>query len=128
MITRRGLLTGTMAATFGLSAAGGARAQAYPSKPIKVILPYTAGSPNDVIARVIGPVAVVAAWAVRRRRQPAGRRHRHRTESRHELGARRLHAALHQHTDSRDCAACEQGLHLRPGQRLRTDRGGGEHV
>src|SRR5262245_3096034 len=56
MITRRGLLTGTIAATFGLSAAGRARAQAYPSKPIKVILPYTAGSPNDVIARVIGPV------------------------------------------------------------------------
>jgi tripartite-type tricarboxylate transporter receptor subunit TctC len=43
-----------MAAAFGLSAAG--RAEAYPSKPIKVILPYTAGSPNDVIARVIGPV------------------------------------------------------------------------
>src|SRR5262249_48730199 len=56
MSTRRGLRTGTMAATFGLSAAGGARAQAYPSKSIKVILPYTAGSPNDVIARVIGPV------------------------------------------------------------------------
>src|SRR5262245_249837 len=54
MITRRGLLTGTMAATFGLSAA--ARAEGCPSKPIKVILPYTPGSPKDVMARVIGPV------------------------------------------------------------------------
>ena len=56
MITRRGLLTGTMAAGFGLSTAGAARSQTYPVKPIKAILPYTAGSPNDVIARLIGPV------------------------------------------------------------------------
>jgi tripartite-type tricarboxylate transporter receptor subunit TctC len=56
MITRRGLLTGTMAAGVGLSAGGLALAQSYPSKPIKAILPYTAGSPNDVFARLIGPV------------------------------------------------------------------------
>jgi len=54
MLTRRGLLTGTIGV--GLSAAGLARAQSYPSKPIKMILAYTAGSPNDVIARLIGPV------------------------------------------------------------------------
>jgi tripartite-type tricarboxylate transporter receptor subunit TctC len=54
MITRRGLLTGTMAA--GLAGPRIAQAQAYPHKPIKAILPYTAGSPNDIIARVIGSV------------------------------------------------------------------------
>src|SRR5216683_5149335 len=32
-----------------------ARAQSYPNKLIKIILPYTAGSPNDVIARFIAP-------------------------------------------------------------------------
>jgi tripartite-type tricarboxylate transporter receptor subunit TctC len=32
-----------------------ARAQGYPNKLIKIILPYTAGSPNDVIARFIAP-------------------------------------------------------------------------
>jgi tripartite-type tricarboxylate transporter receptor subunit TctC len=31
------------------------RAQSYPHKPIKLILPYTAGSPNDVIARLVTP-------------------------------------------------------------------------
>jgi tripartite-type tricarboxylate transporter receptor subunit TctC len=31
------------------------RAQSYPIKPIKLILPYTAGSPNDVIARLVTP-------------------------------------------------------------------------
>ena len=32
-----------------------ASAQDYPNKPIKLILPYTAGSPNDVIARLVTP-------------------------------------------------------------------------
>ena len=32
-----------------------ARAQSYPNKLIKVILPYTAGSPNDVMARIALP-------------------------------------------------------------------------
>jgi tripartite-type tricarboxylate transporter receptor subunit TctC len=32
-----------------------ARAQTYPNKLIKVILPYTAGSPNDVMARIALP-------------------------------------------------------------------------
>jgi tripartite-type tricarboxylate transporter receptor subunit TctC len=32
-----------------------ARAQTYPSKLIKMILPYTAGSPNDVLARLVTP-------------------------------------------------------------------------
>src|SRR5215467_13500156 len=31
----------------------GAAAQAYPSKPIKMIVPYTPGSPVDVLARVV---------------------------------------------------------------------------
>jgi tripartite-type tricarboxylate transporter receptor subunit TctC len=57
MITRRRLLTGTIATSLGATVLSNpARAQAFPSKPIKVILPYTAGSPNDVIARLIGPV------------------------------------------------------------------------
>jgi tripartite-type tricarboxylate transporter receptor subunit TctC len=56
MITKRHFLSGTIAAGFGFAATGIARAQSYPSKPIKVVLPYTPGSPNDVVARVIAPV------------------------------------------------------------------------
>jgi tripartite-type tricarboxylate transporter receptor subunit TctC len=45
-----------MAAGFGLRAPGFAHAQSYPHKAIKVVLPYTAGSPNDVVARLIAPI------------------------------------------------------------------------
>ena len=60
MITKRRLLTGVAAAGFGLGVGAMARGQTftetYPAKPIKLILPYTAGSPVDVIARLIVPV------------------------------------------------------------------------
>src|SRR5215470_12996654 len=32
-----------------------AQAQSYPTRPIKLVLPYTAGSPNDVLARLVAP-------------------------------------------------------------------------
>src|SRR6266478_2204464 len=52
MITRR-----TVAAALGTIVVARAHAQpSYPDRPIKVILPYTAGSPNDVSARVIAPI------------------------------------------------------------------------
>src|SRR5262249_4926157 len=39
----------------GLAAIDLAHADPFPSKPIKLILPYTAGSPNDVLARLVVP-------------------------------------------------------------------------
>jgi tripartite-type tricarboxylate transporter receptor subunit TctC len=56
MITRRCLLAGTAAAGSGFVAPRLARAQSYPGRPIRAILPYTPGSPNDVLARIIAPV------------------------------------------------------------------------
>ncbi len=35
--------------------ASGALAQAYPSQPIKVIVPFTPGTGMDIIARTVGP-------------------------------------------------------------------------
>src|SRR5512133_3835399 len=54
-VTRRSLLS----VTAGLAAAviGSSRAQScYPDRPIKIILPYTPGSPNDVFARAVAPI------------------------------------------------------------------------
>ena len=36
-------------------AAGAAQAETYPARPVRLILPYTAGSPNDVVARLFAP-------------------------------------------------------------------------
>jgi tripartite-type tricarboxylate transporter receptor subunit TctC len=53
MMRRREFIAGFGA--IALASPLAARAQGYPNKLIKIILPYTAGSPNDVIARFIAP-------------------------------------------------------------------------
>jgi tripartite-type tricarboxylate transporter receptor subunit TctC len=49
------LLVALAAACLAFGGALPAQAQSYPDKPVKLILPYTAGSPNDVLARLIAP-------------------------------------------------------------------------
>jgi tripartite-type tricarboxylate transporter receptor subunit TctC len=39
----------------GLAVISVGHSQSYPDRPVRLILPYTAGSPNDVLARIIGP-------------------------------------------------------------------------
>src|SRR3954447_15881165 len=55
MITRRRFISSALAGGIGLGGGGSARAQPYPHKLVRLILPYTAGSPNDVLARLVAP-------------------------------------------------------------------------
>lgn len=52
-IVPRGLLRGLFAVAVGLAAAQSAVAQPYPSKPIRVVVPFPAGSGVDVVARTV---------------------------------------------------------------------------
>lgn len=56
MTFRRTVLHGAAAVLLGLSAAGAAQAQAtaYPSKPIRMVIPYPAGGGTDIIGRAVG--------------------------------------------------------------------------
>ena len=44
-----------VAAALALASIGDARSQKYPSKPIRVVVPFSAGSQTDLLARMIGP-------------------------------------------------------------------------
>jgi tripartite-type tricarboxylate transporter receptor subunit TctC len=53
MITRRSLLAGS-ALAFGLQKVGLAQAQSYPDKVIKLVVPFPAGGPTDIMGRIAG--------------------------------------------------------------------------
>ena len=52
MLTRRSLLSTALAAA-PVFTVGNVRAQTYPSRPIKVIVPFPAGGPTDAMARIV---------------------------------------------------------------------------
>jgi tripartite-type tricarboxylate transporter receptor subunit TctC len=55
MIMKKLLTSLAVAVTLGLAAASGAQAQAWPNKPVTLVVPFPAGGSTDAIARAVGP-------------------------------------------------------------------------
>jgi len=53
MVTRRNILASLLATCFGFPAAGPAAAEHYPSRVIKMIVPFPPGGPIDTMARLV---------------------------------------------------------------------------
>src|SRR3954451_3754133 len=51
----------TLLAMLACAALGAAHAQGYPSKPLRIIVPYAAGGTSDILARQVGP-KLSEAW------------------------------------------------------------------
>ena len=76
---------------FGLMAATAVQAQAWPSKPVTMIVPFPPGGSTDMIARTLMPKLVEKLGGTLHRRQPGWRRRDARRRSGETRCARRLH-------------------------------------
>ena len=120
--TRRIVLAGLCAAFVAPAAAQ----ESYPTRPLRLIVPYSAGGASDVMARYLGAEARRYARPVGGGREPAGRGRQCRLPDGREGAARRLHADLcdvvarHQ-PGAQVEGRLRSGARFRPGLGLRRD-------
>jgi hypothetical protein len=50
----------------------------YPNRPVRVIIPFSAGEAPYILMRIVAQALTEKVGAIRRRREPAGRKYYHR--------------------------------------------------
>ena len=109
-------------ATLALVAAAHAAAQAWPSKPIRLVVPFPPGGAVDFYARVVQqPLSETLGQTVVIENK-AGASGMVGAEVGREVAARRLHAAARQHRVARDQRRHLSEDALRPAEGLHADR------
>ena len=121
LIHRLAALAGAAAIAF----AGAVAAQSWPTKTIRIIVPYPPGGTSDILARSLAPKITEALGQARDRREQARRHGQHRRRLRGQVPGRRLHAAAGRHRLARHRAERLPDAALRPGQGLRAGDHGG---
>ena len=103
-------------------AAEHAGAAQYPNKPITVIVPFAAGGPTDVVARLVGEHMSRTLGQTLRRRECRRRRRHPRHDPRRAGAAGRLHHRGRQHGHAVGGARALSEPQVRSGQELRAGR------
>ena len=92
-----------------------AAAQTYPSKPIRIVVPFVAGGAVDLLARIMGQKLTEVARPARHHREPPRRRRQRRVGPGREVAARRLHHPA-EHQRPRDQPGALQEAAVRSGE------------
>ena len=83
-----------------------ARAQAYPSRPVRIIVPFPAAGLSDIVTRLVGQWLSERLGHAIRHRESAWRREQSRHRGRRERAAGRLHASQPQFGERHQRDAC----------------------
>ena len=82
--------------------------QSYPSRPVRIIVGFAAGGPNDIARASDRSVVVAAPRAAIRHREPAGRGQQYRNRGRRARASGRLYALAGRFAERDQCHALRQ--------------------